>query len=123
MKVIVVAFAAVVAVVLAVAVVTVVGFTTAPFDRHGEAATGQVQNSLGDGYTVDTATLTSTWTFTRDTQIMLRFDEGAVTFDGADLQAGCYSDKVSEGDVLTFADAHHVSFASPDSDPSCGQLP
>jgi hypothetical protein len=111
------------AAVVVVVVFLVFGSTTAPFDRHGEAAVGQVQNSLGDRYTVDTATLTSTWTFTRDTQVMLRFEDGAVTFDGADLQAGCYSDKVSEGDVLTFADAHHVSFASPDSDPSCGQLP
>jgi hypothetical protein len=112
----------IVAVVLVVLFV-VVGYTSAPFDTSGEAATGQVQNGLGHRYTLDAATLNGTWTFNRDADIVLRFEDGTLDLDGRSLDVGCYSGTVSKGAVLTIADGRHVSFASPDSDTTCRPLP
>ncbi len=113
----------VVALTVAVILFFVFGITSAPFDSRGEMAVGKMQNSFGDRYTLDAAALTSTWTFNRDADVLLRFDDGTLAFDDQPLQAGCYSGTVSKGDVLTITDAHGVSFASPDSDASCQALP
>ncbi len=113
----------VIAIVVVIAVFVVFGFTSAPFDSQGESAVGKAQNGLGARYTVDAARLTATWSFTRDAQIVLRFDQGDLVLGGQDLQPGCYSGTVSEGEVLTINDAQGISFASPDSNSTCAQLP
>ncbi len=122
MKVIVVAFAAAVSLGLAV-VAAGVGWTAPPFESDGTWAVGEFQNSLGDQYRLDAVQLTSTWTFTHDAQVVLRFEAGDVTVNGQPLPAGCYSGSVSTGEVINLDGAQHVSFASPGSDPSCGRLP
>jgi len=101
----------------------VVGNTSAPFDASGEMATGKVQNSLGDRFTLDAAMLSSTWTFNRDADVVLKFEDGSLALDGRTLDSGCYSGQVTKGEVLTISDGRHVSFASPDSDSSCRDLP
>jgi hypothetical protein len=108
---------------VATVVVATVGFTTRPFDTSGERATSMAQNSLGDRYTLDAASISATWTFTRDAEIVLRFADGDVTLDQAPLDPGCYSGTISNGAVLTINDAHGVSFATPSSDTSCLSLP
>jgi hypothetical protein len=109
--------------VVAGAVVASIGFTSRPFDSSGESAQGMAQNSLGDKYTLDAASISSTWTFTRDADVVLRFADGQLALDDAALQPGCYSGTISKGAVLTINDAHGVSFASPDADGSCQGLP
>lgn len=97
--------------------------SSAPYDQTGGRAIGQVRNNLGDTYHLDAASLTANWTFTRDTDVVLSFDDGTLTFDGNALQPGCYSDSVTDGDVLEIDDAHNVSFASPETDASCRAFP
>ncbi len=109
--------------VLAGVVVASIGFTSRPFDTSGERATGMAQNSLGNRYTLDADSISSTWKFTRDVQVVLRFSDGRVTLDGAVLDPGCYSGTVPAGAVLTLEDAHGVSFATPERDTSCEPLP
>jgi hypothetical protein len=109
--------------VVAGVVVASIGFTSRPFDSSGERATGMAQNSLGDRYTLDAASISSTWTFTRDADVVLRFADGQVTLDGTALDPGCYSGTVPTGAVLTLEDAHGVGFATPESDTSCEPLP
>ncbi len=111
-----------VAVVLVVLFV-VVGSTSAPFDTSGEMATGKVQNNLGDRYRLDAAMLSGTWTFNRDADVVLKFEEGSLALDGQPLDSGCYSGRVAKGEVLTIGDGRNVSFASPDSDSTCRALP
>jgi len=100
-----------------------VGFATRPFDRNGEHAMGLIENSLGHRYTLDAASLSTTWTFTRDADVVIRFAEGSATLEEATLDAGCYSGTVTRGTILRLADAHGVAFASPDFDASCEALP
>jgi hypothetical protein len=109
--------------VVAGVVVASIGFTSRPFDTSGERATGMAQSSLGSRYTLDAASISSTWTFTRDAEVVLRFAAGRVTLDATTLDPGCYSGTVSTGAVLTLGDAHGVSFATPESDSSCLPLP
>ncbi len=124
MRTVLAAIAAVAAVmIIIVTAVAAIGFTPRPFDTSNESAVGMAQNSLGDQYTLDAASLSATWTFSHDAQVVLRFDAGDVTVNGEALPAGCYSGSASTGEVITLAGAQHVSFASPRSDPSCGQLP
>jgi hypothetical protein len=122
-RIVVVVLALVGVVVVAGVVVASVGFTARPFDSSGESATGMAQNSLGDRYTLDAASISSTWTFTRDADVVLRFADGTVTLNDAALDPGCYSGTIPNGAVLSLSDAHGVSFASPDSDASCRALP
>ena len=122
MKAVVAVLGVMVALVLAVAVAAV-GSTSAPFEGSGVWAVGLFQNSLGDQYTLDAANLSATWTFTRDALVVLRFEAGDVTANGQALPAGCYSGSASTGEVINLESAQHVSFASPGSDPACGQLP
>ena len=112
----------VVAVVLIVLFV-VVGSTSAPFETSGEMATGKVQNNLGDRYRLDAAMLSGTWTFNRDADVVLKFQEGSLVLDGQPLDSGCYSGRVAKGEVLKISDGRHVSFVTPDSDSSCRDLP
>ena len=107
----------------AIVVVLVIGFTGAPFDRSNEAAVGKFENSLGDEYHLDASNLSSTWTFNRDAQVRLSFEDGNLTFAGTPLKAGCYSGMAHDGDVLAIDDAHDVSFASPVADDACRDLP
>jgi hypothetical protein len=109
--------------VIAGVVVASIGFTPRPFDSSGERAMGMAQNSLGSQYTLDAATISSTWTFTRDADVVLRFDDGQVSLDGTTLQPGCYSGTVPTGAVITLEDAHGVSFATPENDTTCEPLP
>ena len=109
--------------VVAGVVVASIGFSSRPFDSSGERATGMAQNSLGSRYTLDAASISSTWTFTRDAQIVLRFADGDVTLGDAALGPGCYSGTISKGAVVTINEAHGVSFASPETDGSCQALP
>jgi hypothetical protein len=119
------AFAGVVValVVLAIVAVSAIGFTQAPFTRSGEQATGLVQNSLGHEFHLDAASLSATWTFTRDVDVVVRFADGAAAFNGRDLEPGCYGGAAKPGDVLRFEDAHGVSFMAPRSDTACLPLP
>jgi hypothetical protein len=109
--------------VVAGVVVASIGFTSRPFDTSGESATGMAQNSLGDRYTLDAASISSTWTFTRDADVVLRFADGTVTLGDAALEPGCYAGTIPKGAVLTINEAHGVSFASPETDGSCQSLP
>jgi hypothetical protein len=104
------------------AVMASIGFTSRPFDSSGERAVGMVQNSLGR-YTLDASSISSTWTFTRDADVVLRFADGQVALDGKTLDPGCHSGTISKGAVLAISDAHGVSFATPESDSSCDPLP
>ncbi len=122
-RIIVVVLPLVAVIVVAGAVLASVGFTSRPFDTAGEQAVGMAQNSLGDRYTLDASSITSTWTFTRDADVVLRFADGEVALDGTALDPGCYSGTVVKGAVLTLSDAHGVSFAAPDSDATCQSLP
>jgi hypothetical protein len=122
-RLIVVVLALVAVVVVAGAVVASVGFTSRPFESSGESATGMAQNSLGDRYTLDAASISSTWTFTRDVDVVLRFADGQVALDTTALDPGCYSGTIPKGAVLTLTDAHGVSFAAPDADATCQALP
>ncbi len=122
MKAVVAVLGVMVALVLVVTVAAV-GSTSAPFEGSGIWAVGKVQNSLGDQYKLDAAQLTATWTFTRDAQVVLRFEAGDVTVNGQALPAGCYSGSASTGEVISLDGASHVSFVSPATDTSCGQLP
>jgi hypothetical protein len=101
----------------------VLGVTAAPFDSHGEVALGKAENSLGDRHTMTAAHLTSTWTFTRDEEIVLRIGGGDVSINGEAVMPGCYAGLAARGTVIAFRDAEDVSFASPDSDASCSALP
>ncbi len=101
----------------------VIGTTSAPFDTSGEMATGKVQNNLGDRYRLDAAMLSSTWTFNRDADVVLKFEDGSLLLDGQPLESGCYSGHVDKGEVLKISDGRHVNFASPDSDSTCRALP
>jgi hypothetical protein len=115
---------AVAGVVLAVGVlITVAGFTPRPFDRTDQRAMGLVENSLADRFTLEAARLSSTWTFTRDAPIVLRFVDGVVTLDAEVLEPGCYSGTVQDGAVLTLDDAHDLRFTSADSEADCSALP
>ena len=109
--------------VVAGVVVASIGFTSRPFDSSGERATGMAQNSLGSRYTLDAASISSTWTFTRDADVVLRFADGQVTLNGTALDAGCYSGTLPTGAVLTLGDALGWRFVSPATDPSCQALP
>ncbi len=109
--------------VVAGVVVASIGFTSRPFDSSGERATGMAQNSLGNRYTLDAASISSTWTFTRDADVVLRFADGHVALEGKALDPGCHSGTVPTGAVITLEDAHGVSFATPGRDSSCEPLP
>jgi hypothetical protein len=113
----------VIVLVVMVTLFVVLGITSAPFNTKGESTIGKMQNSFGDRYTLDAATYSGTWTFSRDADVVLRFDDGTLTFDDQPLEAGCYSDAVTRDDVITINDAHGVHFASPDSDATCRPLP
>lgn len=114
---------AVVAVVAVVGAFLVFGYTSAPFDVSGEAAAGQTKNGFGDHYTLDAASLTARWTFTRDADAVLRFDDGSLSLDGTSLDIGCYSGSIAKGSVLAISDGRHVHFSSPDADAACHPMP
>ena len=109
--------------VIAGVVVASIGFTSRPFDTSGERAMGMAQNSLGSRYTLDAASISSTWTFTSDADVVLRFADGQVALNDTTLDPGCYSGTIPTGAVLTLEDAHGVSFATPEKDTSCEPLP
>lgn len=114
---------ALVAIGLVVVAITAVACTSRPFDPLGERAVGRLETGIGDTYRMEAGALTATWTFTREADIVLRFEVGTLSFQGARLEPGCYSDTVTDGDVLEISDAHNVSLSSPDSDASCRSFP
>jgi hypothetical protein len=67
--------------------------------------------------------ISSTWTFTSDADVVLRFADGQVALNDTTLDPGCYSGTIPTGAVLTLEDAHGVSFATPEKDTSCEPLP
>lgn len=98
------------------------GCTQAPYRDRQQRAIGYVEESVGDRYTVTARELTAEWIFSTAAPFTLSFQQGDVTYEGTELEAGCYTGVAEVGDTLAFEQAAAVRFTYPTHDADCTSL-